>query len=49
MQATLILLVISAAILCAQATDSKIYRPQSCGRCYYGDFKGKQGPPGPKV
>ena len=49
MQVTLILLVIGAAILFAQAQDYDNYRPPSCGRCDYRDFKGKQGPPGPKV
>ena len=49
MQTTLILLVIGAAILCAQATDYDDYRLPSCGRCDFRDFKGRQGPPGPKV
>ena len=49
MQATLILLVIGAAIVFAQATDYNYYRPPSCGRCSFKDFQGQQGPPGPKV
>ena len=49
MRATLILLVIGAAILAAQAQDYDYYRPPSCGSCNFKDFKGKQGPPGPKV
>ena len=46
-----ILLVIGAAILFAQAQNynSYYYRPPSCGRCDFNDFKGIQGPPGPKV
>ena len=48
MRTTLILLVIGAAILFAEA-ESNYYRPPSCGRCDFRDFKGKQGPPGPKV
>jgi len=46
MQATLILLVIGAVILLAQATDYSDYRLPSCGRCNFRDFKGRQGPPG---
>ena len=53
MQTTLILLVIGATILFAQAQNYNYYynyyRPPSCGRCDFNDFKGKQGFPGPKV
>ena len=49
MQATLILLVMGAAFILAEAQDYDYYRPPSCGSCDYRDFKGKQGPPGPKV
>ena len=50
MQTTLILLVIGAAILFAEAQDYyDDYSPPSCGPCEYGDYNGKQGPPGPKV
>ena len=51
LQATLILLVISAAILCAQAQAQNYYNyhPPACGRCDFEDFKGNPGLPGPKV
>jgi len=52
MQTALILLVIGATILFAQAQNYNYYnyyRPPSCGRCDFNDFKGKQGFPGPKV
>ena len=46
MQKALILLVISAALLFAEAQH---YHPKPCGRCVYDDHHGDQGPPGPKV
>ena len=49
MQTTLILLVIGAAILFAEAQYYDNYSPPSCGPCEYGDYNGNQGPPGPKV
>ena len=52
MQATLIFLVIGAAVLCAQAQQyygHNYYQPKLCGKCYLNDFKGNRGPPGPKV
>ena len=48
MRTTLILLVIGIAILFAEAQND-YYRPPSCGRCDFRDFKGKRGPPGPEV
>jgi len=59
MQATLILLVIGAAILIAEAQPyydpydpyhpDPPHHPPSCGRCDFKDFKGKPGKPGPQV
>ena len=56
MQATLILLVIGAAILIAEAQPYydpydpyPPHRPPSCGRCDFKDFKGRPGKPGPQV
>ena len=52
MQATLILFAICAAVLLTQAQyhdQYDHYRPPSCGRCDYRDFRGKPGAPGPQV
>ena len=49
MQTALVLLMIGAAVLFAEAQYHDYYRPPSCGRCDYRDFVGKPGPPGRKV
>lgn len=51
MKTALILLVVGVAVLSAEAQNygHGYQPPPSCGRCDYKDYRGRDGPAGPKV